>query len=43
MPLVDWALIGVATVALAWPIVDFEAFIYRAADPTSIDIALGAR
>ena len=42
VPLVDWALIGIATVALAWPVFDFEAFIYRAADPTSVDVALGA-
>ncbi len=42
VPLVDWALIGVATVALAWPIFDFQDFIYRAADPTSVDVALGA-
>ena len=42
VPLVDWALVGIATVALVWPIVDFEAFIYRAADPTPLDIALGA-
>ncbi len=42
VPLVDWALIGIVTVALAWPVFDFEAFIYRAADPTSVDVALGA-
>ena len=27
--------------ALAWPIVDFDAFIYRAATPTAIDLVLG--
>jgi TRAP transporter 4TM/12TM fusion protein len=42
VPLVDWALIGVTTIALAWPIFDFGAFIYRAADPTDTDIALGS-
>jgi TRAP transporter 4TM/12TM fusion protein len=42
VPLVDWAHIAVVVVALAWPVFDFEAFIYRAADPTSIDIVLGA-
>jgi TRAP transporter 4TM/12TM fusion protein len=42
VPLVDWALIGIAIVALAWPIVDFQDFIYRAADPTSADVVLGA-
>jgi TRAP transporter 4TM/12TM fusion protein len=42
VPLLDWVLIGVAVAALVWPIVDFEAFIYRAADPTMVDIVLGA-
>jgi TRAP transporter 4TM/12TM fusion protein len=40
--LVDWLLIAASIAALAWPIFDFEAFIYRAADPTAIDVALGA-
>ena len=38
----DWALIGVATVALAWPIIDFDQFVYRAATPTALDLTLGA-
>ena len=38
----DWLLIVAAIVALSWPLVDFSNFIYRAASPTSIDIALGA-
>jgi len=38
----DLALIGAAVVALAWPIVDFDRFIYRAADPLAIDVVLGA-
>ena len=38
----DWLLIVVTTAALLWPIADFQQFIYRAADPTSTDIALGA-
>ena len=42
VPLLDWALIGITVAALAWPIADFEAFIYRAADPTTLDIVLGA-
>jgi TRAP transporter 4TM/12TM fusion protein len=37
----DWALIGASVVALAWPIFDFDAFIYRAADPRPVDLALG--
>jgi TRAP transporter 4TM/12TM fusion protein len=39
---IDWLLIVASIVALAWPIADFESFIYRAADPTATDIALGA-
>jgi TRAP transporter 4TM/12TM fusion protein len=38
----DWALIGAAVAALAWPLVDFQSFIYRAADPQAIDVLLGA-
>ena len=38
----DWVLIAAAVVALAWPIVDFQRFIYRAADPLTVDIVLGA-
>ena len=38
----DWLLIAATIAALAWPIVDFESFIYRAADPTRVDVALGA-
>jgi TRAP transporter 4TM/12TM fusion protein len=37
----DWVLIATACAALAWPLVDFNEFIYRAADPRLIDIALG--
>src|SRR5688500_19383905 len=37
----DCALIAVTCVALAWPIIDFENFIYRSADPNAIDVALG--
>jgi TRAP transporter 4TM/12TM fusion protein len=39
--LVDWLLIAASIVALAWPIVDFERFVYRAATPLPIDLALG--
>jgi TRAP transporter 4TM/12TM fusion protein len=38
----DWALIAAAVVALSWPLVDFRTFIYRAADPQTIDIVLGS-
>jgi TRAP transporter 4TM/12TM fusion protein len=38
----DWLLIVAAVVSLAWPIVDFDRFVYRAADPLTIDIVLGA-
>ena len=27
--------------ALAWPLVDFERFVYRAADPLAVDVVLG--
>ncbi|HEY0874820.1 MAG TPA: TRAP transporter fused permease subunit [Vicinamibacterales bacterium] len=37
----DWTLIAASIAALAWPLIDFEAFIYRAADPRTIDIVLG--
>ena len=38
----DWILAGAAVIALAWPILDFNAFIYRAADPTRTDLLLGS-
>lgn len=38
----DWVLAGTAVVALAWPILDFDRFIYRAADPLPIDVVFGA-
>jgi TRAP transporter 4TM/12TM fusion protein len=40
--IVDGLCIALAIVALAWPIVDFDAFVLRAATPTSIDLVLGA-
>ena len=39
---VDWLLIGLTVVALAWPIFDFGRFVYRAAEPTAIDLVLGS-
>jgi TRAP transporter 4TM/12TM fusion protein len=38
----DWLLIAAAIAALGWPLVDFSRFVYRAADPLPIDVALGA-
>ena len=40
--ILDWVLIAASIVALAWPIVDFSRFVYRAADPLPVDVALGA-
>ena len=37
----DWALIAVTLVALGWPLVDFSQFIYRAANPTTLDVICG--
>jgi TRAP transporter 4TM/12TM fusion protein len=37
----DWTLIAAAIVALSWPIVDFDAFIYRATEPKPVDVLLG--
>ena len=38
----DWLLASLAVVSLLWPLVDFDNFIYRAADPTTLDMTLGA-
>jgi TRAP transporter 4TM/12TM fusion protein len=38
----DWILIAGSIAALTWPLIDFARFVYRAADPLPIDIALGA-
>jgi TRAP transporter 4TM/12TM fusion protein len=37
----DWALAALAVASLAWPLVDFTRFIYRAATPSTIDLASG--
>ena len=37
----DWMLIAASVVALAWPLIDFSRFVYRAANPTPLDIGLG--
>ena len=39
--LVDGGLIVTTVAALAWPIVDFDAFVFRAATPTAVDLLLG--
>jgi TRAP transporter 4TM/12TM fusion protein len=39
--LLDWILIGATVVALGWPLVDFSRFVYRAAEPTTIDLICG--
>jgi TRAP transporter 4TM/12TM fusion protein len=37
----DWVLALLAVGALAWPLVDFSRFVYRAANPLPIDLLLG--
>ena len=39
---VDGLCIVLTVIALAWPIVDFDAFVLRAATPTTVDLVLGA-
>ena len=38
---IDGVLAALSLVALAWPIVDFDTFVYRAATPYAIDVVLG--
>ncbi len=38
----DLALVVLAIATLSWPLVDFDAFIYRAADPRGVDLVCGA-
>ena len=38
----DWLLVGLTLVAFGWPLADFSQFVYRAANPTAIDVACGA-
>lgn len=42
VPALDWLLIALATVSIAWPLIDFDQFVYRAAEPTRVDIVLGS-
>ncbi len=37
----DWALAAAAVLVLAWPIFDFDQFVYRAATPSGLDILFG--
>ena len=37
----DWLLIAASIVTLAWPILDADQFVYRAATPGTIDVVLG--
>ena len=38
----DWALAGLTILAFGWPLLDFARFVYRAADPGTTDVVLGA-
>ena len=38
----DWLLVAAAIVALGWPLLDFGSFVYRAAEPTRVDLVCGA-
>ncbi len=42
VPFFDWVLMAVAIAAFSWPLFDFNAFIYRAADPKPVDLVFGA-
>ena len=37
----DWSLVVLTLLALGWPIVDLNQFVYRAATPTNTDLVLG--
>jgi TRAP transporter 4TM/12TM fusion protein len=37
----DWCLIAASIVALGWPLVDFDRFVYRVSRPSSLDVTLG--
>jgi TRAP transporter 4TM/12TM fusion protein len=37
----DWALIALTIAALGWPLLDFDAIVYRATEPRPIDLILG--
>ena len=37
----DWTLIAFTIAGLLWPLVDFGQFVYRAAEPTAVDLVCG--
>ena len=37
----DWCLIAATIVALGWPVVDFDRFVYRVSRPSTLDLTLG--
>lgn len=37
----DWGLAALSALVLAWPIIDFDQFVYRAATPNGLDIVFG--
>jgi TRAP transporter 4TM/12TM fusion protein len=39
---VDWVLIAAAIAAFGWPLADFGRFVYRAAEPSQVDLVLGS-
>jgi TRAP transporter 4TM/12TM fusion protein len=41
VPLGDWLLIVVAVAGTLWPLVDFNQFVYRAVEPSTLDVVLG--
>ena len=40
--ILDWCLIAASITALSWPLIDFGTFIYRATEPTPVDLVFGA-
>jgi TRAP transporter 4TM/12TM fusion protein len=42
VPWTDWILAGLATASLLWPLLTFDDFIYKAADPSVADQVFGA-
>ena len=39
--MLDWSLVALSVVALGWPLVDLNQFVYRAATPSRPDLVLG--
>jgi TRAP transporter 4TM/12TM fusion protein len=42
VPATDWVLAATAVAAIVWPLFDFDQFIYRATEPTIVDLVLGS-